>query len=353
MDKIINDSYRNKRTEEYISFWKSNISNGNKNILYIDIPFCVQRCEFCIFDSNILTHKSELDKYIENRIIPQIEIFNDVFCGVAVDVLYFGGGTASLLSEESISLICEKLNCFKNIEVKAFEAHPDTMTVSKMELLLEKGFNYFSFGIQTFDELTLKKINRVYVTPQHIKNLVDIAHSYNAVVSVDLISYLTEWDSNELQVTARDISILVRTVIPDCITIHMNYKKYRPTKEVIDLSDLIKMTLLSTDYFTNIPEIYDQSNPIDLGCNTHNIYHGDFIKICKAKNYNCSGPGNLLEDQNVYSIGGFGCRMPYSYIGGQRQWYICGEGKEFDVYEVKYNTLCSNTEIMNRHKNNK
>lgn len=99
----------------------------------------------------------------------------------------------------------------------------------------------------------------------------------------------------------------------DYIAAHMNDKKYCQTEEVNAVFHLIKQILLTTDYFTNVPEVYEEDFDIlSLGCHTHNIYFGDFKKICDAKSHNCSGPDGFPNDQNVFGIGGYGRRFSYS-----------------------------------------
>lgn len=323
--------------------WAEQLHNGNKNIIYIDIPFCEKICEFCIFNSVVTKDEETIQNYVDEVLIPGLEECSAIFCDVVPEEVFFGGGTPSLLTIDQVEGICKKIPNFNKIKVKAFESHPESMSIDKLKRLIQLGFNYFTFGVQTLDESVLKIINRVSCDIDKLKHIVSIIQTAGGIVSLDLIAYLREWDVNDITYTISDLSIITKKIKPDIVVIHSNYKKYRPTlPELKAVNGAVHSIIQHTEYYVRDESLFDSSsNLIMLGAYSYNIYRGNFDKIKQLKCYNCSGPGQLDSTQNVYAIGGIKERKIYSYIGGQKQWYqfFDNNAKEMYMKEVEYNTF--------------
>ena len=131
--------------------------------LYLHIPYCLDNCGYCHCAHSQLTRKNDLLEY-EDFLIGQILEFSPLLLKVKMGSLYFGGGTPSLLSKESIRRIFEAL--FKHFRFKDniqinFEAHPSSLTSDKLRILKEYGVNRLSLGVQSLDKEVLKAIGRV------------------------------------------------------------------------------------------------------------------------------------------------------------------------------------------------
>ena len=324
----------------YLNQWHSYLDKKN-NIVYIDIPFCASICSFCIFNPTYYKTPQQLELYINQAVLSDLKICTQIFKDYIPSEIFFGGGTPSLLSKEQILKICSHIPHFKEIKVKAFEAHPNSMSLEKLDLLLNLGFNYFTFGIQTFDEQILKLINRKSVDISKLKQIVQKIKSHNAIVSIDLIAYLKEWDNNEIKYTINDLKILTQFIKPNIIVIHSNYKKYKPTlKELKTINYAVLHTIMTSEYYTKNIDIFNEhTDLIEYGPYSYNIYSGSFDQIKMLKNYDCSGPGNLNNNQNVFAIGGIPTRKIYSYIGGHKQWYQYYDNGVKYIEETPYNTF--------------
>lgn len=127
--------------------------------IYLHIPFCRKICGYCDFFKNAsLRHKADLLKAMQKEILLQKEYLNE-----AVETVYFGGGTPSVLEKDEIAqllaTIGQNFTLTKHPEI-TFEANPDDLTVSYLKNLKELGINRLSIGIQSFDDIVLQFMNR-------------------------------------------------------------------------------------------------------------------------------------------------------------------------------------------------
>ena len=141
--------------------------------IYIHIPFCIKKCEYCDFVSYC-----NKEKYVPQYINAlKKEIKNNINKEYKITTIYIGGGTPSSIEENYIADIIEtiKLNMndenlkeFKNVEV-TIEVNPGTVTEKKLETYKEIGINRLSIGLQeTHDEL-LKSIGRIHTYEEFLK----------------------------------------------------------------------------------------------------------------------------------------------------------------------------------------
>ena len=141
--------------------------------IYIHIPFCIKKCEYCDFVSYC-----NKEKYVPQYINAlKKEIKNNINKEYKITTIYIGGGTPSSIEENYIADIIEtiKLNMndenlkeFKNVEV-TIEVNPGTVTEKKLKTYKEIGINRLSIGVQeTHDEL-LKSIGRIHTYEEFLK----------------------------------------------------------------------------------------------------------------------------------------------------------------------------------------
>ena len=141
--------------------------------IYIHIPFCIKKCEYCDFVSYC-----NKEKYVPQYINAlKKEIKNNINKEYKITTIYIGGGTPSSIKENYIADIIEtiKLNMndenlkeFKNVEV-TIEVNPGTVTEKKLKTYKEIGINRLSIGVQeTHDEL-LKSIGRIHTYEEFLK----------------------------------------------------------------------------------------------------------------------------------------------------------------------------------------
>lgn len=130
--------------------------------IYIHIPFCKQACHYCNFHfSTSLLLKNDFI----GALLSEIELQRNYLGTTEIKTIYFGGGTPSLLSNNELGFIFEKLQTAFNMAAEVeitLEANPDDITAGKLWEWKQSGINRFSIGIQSFFDEDLKWMNRAH-----------------------------------------------------------------------------------------------------------------------------------------------------------------------------------------------
>ena len=131
--------------------------------LYIHIPFCIRKCDYCDFYS--LCHSYELEEEYINALCTHIKSEAHLYKECAFDTIFIGGGTPSVLSPksfESLALcITSNLNIDKNAEF-TIEANPGTLDREKLESYKKNGVNRLSIGLQSTNDKCLSSLGRIH-----------------------------------------------------------------------------------------------------------------------------------------------------------------------------------------------
>ncbi|PKG38803.1 radical SAM family heme chaperone HemW [Psychromonas sp. Urea-02u-13] len=132
--------------------------------LYIHIPWCIEKCPYCDFNSHKLRGEIPEQAYLEALLK---DLKTDLFYvqGRILDTIFIGGGTPSLISAQGIGWLLkevEQLIPFKeNIEI-TLEANPGAIENSKIAEFYKAGVSRFSFGVQSFQQEKLTRLGRIH-----------------------------------------------------------------------------------------------------------------------------------------------------------------------------------------------
>jgi len=147
--------------------------------LYVHVPFCTVRCGYCDFNTYTPSELEQVDaidlwtQALISEITYSLEKLPE---NQAVETIFFGGGTPSLLPLNNLEQIFSKLNdsfiFSENIEV-TLEANPDTLTSSKIQAWKDFGINRISLGVQSADKKILQILDRTH-NPENVKNSVEL-----------------------------------------------------------------------------------------------------------------------------------------------------------------------------------
>lgn len=154
--------------------------------IYIHWPFCKSKCPYCDFNSHVrgkIEESEWLDGYLR-----EIDHFADHIRNYEIKTIFFGGGTPSLMSPDTIRSIIEKLKSishFDNIEI-TLEANPTSSEALKFKQFKEAGINRLSIGIQSLRDDYLKFLGREHSAKEAIKTI-ETASSIFDNYSFDLI----------------------------------------------------------------------------------------------------------------------------------------------------------------------
>ena len=146
--------------------------------LYIHIPWCVQKCPYCDFNSHGL--KSDLpEKEYVAHLLDDLAIDAKRIGDRPVETIFIGGGTPSLFSSEAmadiLSGVKQRVNLSDTAEI-TMEANPGTVEAGKFAGFYQAGVNRISVGIQSFQPKHLKVLGRIHNESQ-AENAVKQAHS--------------------------------------------------------------------------------------------------------------------------------------------------------------------------------
>jgi len=146
--------------------------------LYIHIPWCVQKCPYCDFNSHGL--KSDLpEKEYVAHLLDDLAIDAKRIGDRPVETIFIGGGTPSLFSSEAMADILngvkQRVNLSDTAEI-TMEANPGTVEAGKFAGFYQAGINRISVGIQSFQPKHLKVLGRIHNESQ-AENAIKQAHS--------------------------------------------------------------------------------------------------------------------------------------------------------------------------------
>ncbi|MEK7780830.1 MAG: radical SAM family heme chaperone HemW [Verrucomicrobiota bacterium] len=152
--------------------------------LYVHVPFCAQKCEYCAFFSE--ASSGELINRYVSALQRELEI-------VAVDLrprtIFFGGGTPSLLNLrqwESLLGTMDRLGLL-GAEDFTVECNPATVSLEKAKLLRSLGVNRISMGVQSLDEGLLDRLGRVHSREMVFKSFDTLRQAGFDNVNIDLM----------------------------------------------------------------------------------------------------------------------------------------------------------------------
>ena len=156
--------------------------------LYIHIPFCRSKCDYCDFYS-LAGREAQMDEYLK-ALLAHIRETAPLAHGISVDTIYFGGGTPSFYGEKRLMEVLHLLRKLFSVERGAeitLEANPDSVTKKGLKKLRRAGFNRVSLGMQSADAGELVCIHRPH-TPEQTAEAVMAARAAGFQnLSLDLI----------------------------------------------------------------------------------------------------------------------------------------------------------------------
>lgn len=161
--------------------------------IYIHIPYCISKCEYCDFYSVPLCKKNETvsDEYVE-ALCNEIKYRSVGFKQNKIKSIYIGGGTPSLLTELQLNNIFLSLNSnysiCENCEI-TIEVNPDDISSDKLNIFEKDGINRISCGIQSLNDEVLHNCKRRAKRSENLKAL-GVLKSWSGLLSLDLISGL-------------------------------------------------------------------------------------------------------------------------------------------------------------------
>ena len=157
--------------------------------LYVHVPFCRSKCQYCDFYSLPCKDDKLMDGYLD-AVCAHIKEAGALAPNHKVDTVYFGGGTPSFFGAEGMAVILTTIRRNFDVDNNAeitFEANPDSISEKLLHRLRAEGFNRVSLGIQCDDDEILKKLGRPHTYAQAVTAYQRIRKAGYRNVSVDLM----------------------------------------------------------------------------------------------------------------------------------------------------------------------
>ncbi|MFT5051046.1 MAG: oxygen-independent coproporphyrinogen-3 oxidase [Chlamydiales bacterium] len=197
--------------------------------IYVHIPFCRKRCDFCYFKVYIDKNSKEIRRYLdavgtEARTLAA----RPYLAGRKPRFVYFGGGTPSYLSADQMrSLLNELKDCFdwSEVEEVTYECEPGTLSLAKIEALREVGVTRLSLGVENFDPEILKINNRAHGAEEIDRTYAFAREVGFPSINIDLIAGMVgETDENWRRCIERVVAMR-----PESLTVYQIEIPYNTT----------------------------------------------------------------------------------------------------------------------------
>jgi len=157
--------------------------------IYVHVPFCRSKCQYCDFYSLATKDDKLMDSFIDAT-CRHIKEAGALAPDHKVDTIYFGGGTPSFFGADGLASILTAIRRAFDVTSDAeitFEANPDSVSDKLLRRLRSEGFNRVSMGVQTDDEAILQKLGRPHNYDQVITAVERIRRAGFKNLSLDLM----------------------------------------------------------------------------------------------------------------------------------------------------------------------
>ena len=207
--------------------------------LYIHIPFCRQRCNYCAFYSSTLYNIQQ--KYVD-ALCKEIVLRKEYTGNQAIGTIYLGGGTPSTLTAEQLESIFGTIyNHYPiapNPEV-TIECNPDDLTPEFLTALRRMPVNRISMGIQSFNDAQLKRLGRRHDAAKARQAVANARTAGYDNISIDLMFALPGSNRAEWQETL-DTAIALH---PDHISAYnLMYEEGTPLHRALERGDFQELS---------------------------------------------------------------------------------------------------------------
>ena len=217
MEKLLRERYlvspaKISLLREIVEYQMKAVSGDPSSMagLYIGIPFCPTRCEYCAFASNVASEQ-EIEKYFDD-LLKEISYTGRLVRehGTCIESIYIGGGTPTTLNPDQlrrlISAVSEDFGTDPaSVEFTVEAGRPDTITADKLKVMRDLGVSRISINPQSMKDETLRLIGRDH-TADDIRRGYALASEYDFdVINADLIAGLPGEDEEDFRNSLEEI----------------------------------------------------------------------------------------------------------------------------------------------------
>lgn len=153
--------------------------------IYVHVPFCAAPCGYCRFYKR-RADEAEQVRYVE-LLAKEVRLARGELPESGADTMFWGGGTPSSLSADSIERLADALGDFRPKLEWTVEVSPSTITREKLAAFKRIGITRISLGVQSFDERTLRSLGRAHTLRSTLDAIEAVHDEKFPHFSIDLI----------------------------------------------------------------------------------------------------------------------------------------------------------------------
>ena len=201
--------------DDYRRYARASNSDGAARplSLYVHIPFCSSLCYYCACNKVVTRNAARVDEYMRMlyaEIRMQAALFGE---DRPVSQLHFGGGTPTYLDNAQLGHLVRELRRSFRLATDderefSIEVDPRSVDAESVPLLAELGFNRLSLGVQDFEPIVQKAINRVQTATDVAELLRQARHTGFKSVSFDLIYGLPHQSVGSFDKTLQQVIVM-------------------------------------------------------------------------------------------------------------------------------------------------
>ena len=158
--------------------------------IYIHIPFCDKKCDYCDFLSGPANNQTK--EAYSKAIIEEIKAYKDLMDDYLVKTIFIGGGTPSSIEANYIVQILDSIINNFNLDVEeiSIETNPGTLSREKLKSYKDVGINRLSIGLQSTNNQELKLLGRIHTYEEFLENYHLARELGYSNINIDLMSGL-------------------------------------------------------------------------------------------------------------------------------------------------------------------
>lgn len=232
--------------------------------LYLHVPFCLDRCTYCSFAT---TRDRSLQPETARRLAEEITAWGQALGRPAVDTLYLGGGTPSLLAPaelERLTVAIREAFDLTPLQEATLEANPGTVDLAWLAQARGLGWDRISLGVQALDDTLLARLGRIHGADQALEALALAERAGFQRRSADLMVGIP---GQSLSKVLADARTLVATGLEHLSIYLLDLDKACPLRSDIEAG---RLTLPSEDEVADVFEALQEELP-PLGLQPYEI----------------------------------------------------------------------------------
>lgn len=305
-----------------------NFTNTIPLSLYIHLPWCVQKCPYCDFNSHAAKGTLPETLYIE-ALMQEIDQHQSLIQDRPLRSIFFGGGTPSLFSVESIKAILEgvsaRITCPPDMEI-TLEANPGTIDYVKFQGFHEAGINRLSLGVQSLQDDKLTVLGRIHDS-KNAMQAIELAQAAGFTnLNIDLMYGLPNQSQddamadlqNALRFNPQHLSWYQLTIEPNTLFHHQ--PPVLPMEDAIWEMQLAGIELLKSAGFDQYEVSAYATDGLQCIHNTNYWEFGDYLGIGAGAHSKITTPDAILR---------------FAQVKNPRDYLIAEKRREFTFREIE------------------